>query len=92
MNRNWIVDITCEKFSENITFSFFFQSNMPRTQHSRKHHSTSFTKFVARLQRTFSYKNVKSSTPLIQQQVFVPPNPSPLVSLIHYKRIFHMNY
>jgi hypothetical protein len=42
---------------------------MYRSQQSRKrHHSSSFTKFVARIQHTFSSKNIKSSTPIIQQQ------------------------
>jgi hypothetical protein len=42
---------------------------MHRSQQSRKrHHSSSFTKFVARIQHTFSSKNIKSSTPIIQQQ------------------------
>jgi len=35
---------------------------------SHKHHSLSFTKFVARLQHTFSSKHTKSSTVIIQQQ------------------------
>jgi hypothetical protein len=57
---------------------------MPRTQQTRKRHSTSssFTKFVARLQHTFSSKNIKSSTPVIQQEIFQRSNPNPLVSLI----------
>ncbi len=56
---------------------------MYRIQHSRKRHSSSFTKFVARLQHTFSSKNIKSSTPIIQQQqpVSRPVNPT-RVSLI----------
>ncbi|CAF4004397.1 unnamed protein product, partial [Rotaria sordida] len=36
---------------------------MHRSQQSRKRHSSSFIKFVARLQHTFSSKNIKSSTP-----------------------------
>jgi hypothetical protein len=35
---------------------------------SHKHDSSSFTKFVAHLQRTFSSKNTKSSTVIIQQK------------------------
>jgi hypothetical protein len=38
---------------------------MPRSHPSRQSHSSSFTKFVARLQHTFS---IKASTPLVQQQ------------------------
>jgi hypothetical protein len=63
---------------------------MPRTQHLCKRHSTSFTKFIARLQHTFSSKNIKSST-LIQQRTFPPLNPTPRVSLIYSKRIFNRN-
>jgi hypothetical protein len=56
---------------------------MPRTQQSRKRHSSSsFTKFVARLQRTFSSKNIKSSTPIIQQEIFHRSNAKSVVSLI----------
>jgi hypothetical protein len=58
---------------------------MPRTQQSRKRHSssTSFTKFVARLQHTFSSKNIKSSTPIIQQEIVHRSKPNPTtVSLI----------
>jgi len=35
---------------------------------SHKHHSSSFIKFVTRLQHTFSSKYIKSSTVIIQQQ------------------------
>ncbi len=66
---------------------------MPRTQQARKRHSStsSFTKFVARLQHTFSSKNIKSSTPVIQQQIFHQYNPNPVVSLIQSKRIVFIN-
>jgi hypothetical protein len=47
---------------------------MHRAQHSRKRQSTSFTKFVARLQHTFSSKNIKASTPVIQQHISRPAN------------------
>jgi hypothetical protein len=90
MKLNWLFHIVKQNWSKNISFSF--ESKMPRTQHSRKRHSTSFTKFVARLQHTFSSKNIKSSTPLIQQQTFPPLNPIPRVSLIYSKRIFNKNY
>ncbi|CAF2464040.1 unnamed protein product [Rotaria sp. Silwood2] len=40
---------------------------MNRSSH-KKHGSSSFNKFVARLQRTFSSTNTKSSTIVIQQQ------------------------
>jgi hypothetical protein len=49
--------------------SFSFDLKMHRSQQSRKrYHSSSFIKFVARIQHTFSSKNIKSSTPVIQQQ------------------------
>ncbi|CAF2041253.1 unnamed protein product [Rotaria magnacalcarata] len=51
---------------------------MPRAQQSRKRHSSSFIKFVARLQHTLSTKNIKASTPVIQQQLSRQSNPAPL--------------
>jgi hypothetical protein len=45
-------------------FASRFDFIMPRSYSSRKSHSSSFTSFVARLQRTFS---IKTSTPLVQQ-------------------------
>ncbi|CAF1519084.1 unnamed protein product [Adineta ricciae] len=47
---------------------------MPRSHQSRKrHHSSSFIKFVARIQHTFSSKNLKSSTPVISQMPPIHP-------------------
>ncbi|CAF1132503.1 unnamed protein product [Adineta steineri] len=54
---------------------------MHRSQQSRRrHHSSSFTKFVARIQHTFSSKNIKSSTPVIpnQQPSSHPANSTPI--------------
>ncbi|CAF1132751.1 unnamed protein product [Rotaria sordida] len=51
---------------------------MHRSQQSRKRHSSSFIKFVARLQHTFSSKNIKSSTPIVQQQLSHQSNSTPL--------------
>lgn len=74
-----------------LNLSELFQMNstmkkMPRTKQSHRRHSTSssssFTKFVARLQHTFSSKNLKSSTPIIQQAVFKPKDP-PSSKVIH---------
>jgi hypothetical protein len=81
-DSNWLFNIFKIKLSENVSLSF--RLKMHRLQQSRKRHSTSFTKFIARLQHTFSAKNIKSSTPVIQQQqVSRPLNPTP-VSLISF--------
>ena len=41
---------------------------MPRSHVSHRRHSSSFTKFVTRFQRTFSSKNIKASTPIVPTQ------------------------
>ncbi|UJR25740.1 hypothetical protein I4U23_007090 [Adineta vaga] len=53
---------------------------MHRSKQSRKRHqSSSFIKFVTRIQNTFSTKNLKSSTPVISQmQPVHPVNSTPL--------------
>jgi len=55
---------------------------------SHKHHSSSFTKFVARLQHTFSSKITKSSTVIIRQQ----PHPCVCIQFLYriFLKIFHI--
>lgn len=70
-NENELLSIYQLNLSEIIQM----KSNMKQS-HRRQSPTLSFTKFVARLQHTFSSKNLKSSTPIIQQTTFKPKDSS----------------
>lgn len=59
---------------------------MPRSHVSHRRHSSSFTKFVTRFQRTFSSKNIKASTPIVSTSANIrPTHPAPVRN-----RAFHV--
>ena len=76
MNDNWLCEDTTSKASTLCHSSH--SPIMPRSQLSHRRHSASFTKFVTRLQHTFSSKN-KASTPIVQPPLFTrPAHPAPV--------------
>ena len=66
-------------------------ATMHRSKATSRRHTSSFTKFVARLQHTFTSKSVKSSTPIVRTNLLIPIQRSTPVRLRIFDHRF-INY